>query len=533
MSRPDVSVSWPHLSAMRWTPEQMRSYYACGIWDPRGLDALIADQARARPDRLALADEGIELSWAELAQRACDFGAGLIVAGVAPGAVVAVRMGNSVDHAVIVYGTAAAGAVAFELPPDSTPIQVASSLARTRAVALFADAEPTAAELDALAAPGLFARESAGLRAAGAGAAVELPGQHPDDVAVLVGTSGTTGTPKIVMRTANATLAMARNVVSRTGVGADDVVLIAAPLSGGIGYINGLCTAADRGAALLLPHASDPATLFAFIARHRATALQTVPTILRRMVQSDAAADADLSSLRLIQSGGAYLHADTAAQLEARFDCHVISAYGAVDLGTPSMVDAHADTAQHRHHTVGLGFPESELALLDESGRPVAAGEIGEVVMRGPNTALGYYEDPAATRALFDEEGWGHFGDLGRIDEEGYLRIVGRLKEIVNRGGKKLSIEEIEGHVRGFPGLRDVAVVGYADPDLGERIAAVVVTEPWLELTVDKLAVYLAQRRVPKALWPERVKAVAELPLSPQGKVRRRELREDLERSRV
>lgn len=526
-------MSWPHLSAMRWTEEQMASYYACGIWDPRGLDALIADQARARPDRLALADGSTELRWSELVERARTFGAGLVAAGVRPGAVVAVRMANSVDHAVIVYGIAAAGAVAFELPPDSTPAQVAGSLVRTHAVALLADAEPTVAELEALSAPALVARESAALRAAGAVADVELPGQHPDAVALLAGTSGTTGTPKIVMRTANATLAMARNVVSRTGVDADDVVLIAAPLSGGIGYINGLCTAADRGAALLLPHANDPATLFAFIARHRATALQTVPTILRRMVQSDAAENADVTSLQLIQSGGAYLHAHTAAQLEARFDCHVISAYGAVDLGTPSMVDAHGDTAQHRHDTVGRGFPESELALLDDAGRRVPDGEIGEVVMRGPNTALGYYKDQEATRALFDDAGWGHFGDLGRIDEEGYLRIVGRVKEIINRGGKKLSIDEIEGHVRGFPGLRDVAAVGYADPDLGERIAAIVVTEPWLKLTLGQLAAYLAQRRVPKTLWPERIETVAELPLSPQGKVRRRELRAELERSGV
>jgi non-ribosomal peptide synthetase component E (peptide arylation enzyme) len=150
--------------------------------------------------------------------------------------------------------------------------------------------------------------------------------------------------------------------------------------------------------------------------------------------------------------------------------------------------------------------------------------------MRGPNTALGYFEDAAATAALFDEHGWGHFGDLGRIDADGYLRIVGRLKEIINRGGKKLSIDEIEGHVRGFPGLRDVAAVGYADPDLGERCAVVVVTEPWLKLTVGKLRAYLGQRRVPKALWPERVATIDELPLSPQGKVRRRELREMLER---
>jgi acyl-CoA synthetase (AMP-forming)/AMP-acid ligase II len=521
-------MSWPHLRDMRWTPEQVQSYYASGIWTPRGLDALIAEQARARPDGLAFADESTELTWPALNARIRAVAAGLVEAGVAPGAVVGVRMANSVDHAVIIFAIATAGAVAFELPPDANPGQVALALARTRAVALFADADPTPAEHQALSPPALVARGSAAITGSGPGSAGELPGQHPDDVAILLGTSGTTGTPKIVMRTANATLAMARNVVSRTGVGADDVVLVGAPLSGGIGYINGLCTAADTGATMLVPHGNDPATLLSFIERYRATALQTVPTILRRIAQAPAAESADLSSLRLVQSGGAYLHAHTATLVESRFDCHVISAYGAVDLGTPSMVDAHRDTAEHRHETVGPLFAESEVALLDASGAPVTDGETGEVVMRGPNTALGYFEDPEATRALFDEQGWGHFGDLGRIDADGYLRIVGRLKEIINRGGKKLSIDEIEGHVRGFPGLRDVAAVGYADPDLGERCAVVVVTEPWLTLTVAKLRVYLGQRRVPKALWPERVETIDELPLSPQGKVRRRELREML-----
>jgi acyl-CoA synthetase (AMP-forming)/AMP-acid ligase II len=523
-------MSWPHLRDMRWTPEQVQSYYASGIWDPRGLDALIADQAAARPERLAFADENTELTWSALVDRARALATGLVTAGVEPGSVVAVRMANSVDHAVIVFALAAAGAVAFELPPDSSPAQVTTALGRSRAVALFTDADATGAEREALSAPALVARGSESIAVPDEAAAARLPGQNPDDVAVLVGTSGTTGTPKIVMRTANATLAMARNVISRTGVGPDDVVLVGAPMSGGIGYINGLCTAADTGAAMLVPHANDPATLFSFIERYRATALQTVPTILRRMVQAPQASTADVRSLRLVQSGGAYLHAHTAALIERRFDCHVISAYGAVDLGTPSMVDAHHDTAEHRHETVGPFFPESEVALLDESGAPVPDGETGEVVMRGPNTALGYFEDSAATAALFDEQGWGHFGDLGRVDADGYLRIVGRLKEIINRGGKKLSIDEIEGHVRGFPGLRDVAAVGYADPDLGERCAVVVVTEPWLKLTVTKLRAYLGQRRVPKALWPERVEAVDELPLSAQGKVRRRELCEMLER---
>ena len=148
-----------------------------------------------------------------------------------------------------------------------------------------------------------------------------------------------------------------------------------------------------------------------------------------------------------------------------------------MDVGIPSMVEAYGDTAAHRHKTVGRPFADVDLAIVDECGAAVAEGEVGEVVMRGPSTALGYFDDAEATRVVFDDEGWGHFGDLGRIDEDGYLRIVGRLKEVINRGGKKISVNEVEDHVRAFPGVVDVAAVGYDDPELGERCAVVVVSD--------------------------------------------------------
>jgi non-ribosomal peptide synthetase component E (peptide arylation enzyme) len=232
---------------------------------------------------------------------------------------------------------------------------------------------------------------------------------------------------------------------------------------------------------------------------------------------------ADTTALRVIQSGGAYLHPRTAAAVEERFGCRVVSAYGAVDVGVPAMVAARGDTAAHRHETVGRAFADVELAVVDEAGTPLADGRTGEVVMRGPSTALGYFDDPEATRAVIDDAGWSHFGDLGRIDEDGYLRIVGRLKEVINRGGKKISVNAVEDEVRAFPGVADVAAVGYDDPDLGERCAVVVVAES--VLTLDALRGFLAERGVPKHLWPERIVHVDALPVSPQGKVRRRELR--------
>jgi non-ribosomal peptide synthetase component E (peptide arylation enzyme) len=306
---------------------------------------------------------------------------------------------------------------------------------------------------------------------------------------------------------------------------------MAAPISGGVGYFNGICTLAEHGCTLVVTTSFAPDNLLALIARHRATALQTVPTILIRL---DAAARqhpqrVHADHLRVIQSGGAYLHPQVAAAIEERFGCPVISAYGAVDLGTPSMVAAEGDTAQHRRETVGKAYDSpSRFAIVDEAGTELGPDEVGEVVMRGPNTALGYYEDPEATAALFDTNGWGHFGDLGQVDADGYLRIVGRLKEIINRGGKKISVNEIEDQVRALPGLDDVVALGYPDPELGERCAVVVVAAAPVELA--DLRAHLDARGVPKHMWPELVVQLDALPVSPQGKVRRRELKELVER---
>ena len=479
----------------RWSDEEIASYYASGRWTRHGLYALLAQRAAETPDKLAFEDGVESITYGELASRAES-----LASGFPEGGVIGVQMPNSIDHVVLAFAVDAAAAVLFELPPDATPPQVSEALKRTSAAAHFT------------ALPDLKRSAPFKFRAA-----------DPDAVSLLIGTSGTTGTPKIAMRTGNASLAMARSVLSRTGVGRDDVVLIGAPLSGGVGYINGLCSSAITGCTVILPRSFEVGRQLSLIEEQRVTALFTLPTLIVRML---AAPRVDTSSLRVVQSGGAYLHPQTAAALEEAFGCHVVSAYGAVDVGVPAMVAAFGDSAEHRHQTVGKPFDDVELALLDDAGKPVPDGEVGEVVMRGPSTALGYYGDEDATRQVYDDAGWGHFGDLGRIDSDGYLRIVGRLKEVINRGGKKISVHEIEDHVRAFPGVRDVAAVAYPDPELGERCCAVVVTEAGFALTLDALREFLHARGAAKHTWPERIEHLDELPMSAQGKVRRRELQE-------
>jgi non-ribosomal peptide synthetase component E (peptide arylation enzyme) len=229
----------------------------------------------------------------------------------------------------------------------------------------------------------------------------------------------------------------------------------------------------------------------------------------------------------VIQTGGAFLSAEVARSLERAFGCTVTVVYGAIDVGAPAMV-AIDDPVELRHTTLGRVVDGAELAIADPAGNHLAPGEVGEVVMRGPDLGLGYFADDDATAAVYDAGGWGHMGDLGTVDEDGYLRLVGRVKEIINRGGKKISIAEVEAALAAVPGVRDVAALSYPDPDLGERCAAFVIIEPGVQLDLAGLRKELTALRVAKTLWPERVRSIDAFPVAGSGKVNRDALRERL-----
>jgi non-ribosomal peptide synthetase component E (peptide arylation enzyme) len=513
----ELIPGWPALRAMRWSDEQAADFYATGRWG-EGCDRLLADHAARTPDRLAVTDGAMSLTWGELDRSARGLAASLLSAGLHTGDVALVRMANSTDHVLALYGLAAAGLVAYELPADTSDQHVAEAAQRTRAGALLADTA-IADDLDVA----LVVDSAAALRGfAASEAAVRLPGQDPDAVSTLIGTSGTTGSPKIVMRTANGSLAMARSVIERSGLSGSDVLLTAAPLQGGVGWINAIGSVLLTGCTLVIPHGLDPETLLGLIERHRVTRIATLPTIANRMLGSAAFRPETVQTVEVLQTGGAFLAPDHARALERAFGCRTIVVYGAIDVGAPTMVSTD-DADELRHTTLGRVCHGAELAVLGPGGEHLDAGETGELAMRGPDTALGYFDDDEATAMVYDADGWGRMGDLGALDADGYLRLTGRVKEIINRGGKKISIAEVEGAVAAVEGVRDVAAVGYPDPDLGERCAVFLVGDPGLGL--DLLRERLTQRQVPKTIWPERVELIDALPVAVSGKVDRAALR--------
>lgn len=531
MSLGDRMPGWPALRSMRWSDEQARSYYDEGFWEPLGLVDHFARHAERTPDKLAFGDGATEVTFAELRDRATSLGGSLLDAGLEPGDIVLVRLHNGVDYVVALIGLAAAGLVAYHVAADTNSPGLVAGIRRTEARAAIVEGPLSAAEREPLAAPALVITTAAH----GDGTVpfadllgsprTDLPPQDPDAVANLIPTSGTTGTPKLVMRSVNCSLAMARALTERGMLSSEDTLLIGAPLSGGVGFFNGIGVGALTGCTTIVAPDLKPDSMLALAARTGATRIATLPTVVTRMATAEALAEVDLTALRGVQTGGAFMRPEMGEKIERELGCRLTIILGSVDVGSVTMTSFEEDDPDRRFGTVGRLLSGAEGAIVDPAGNHLPAGEVGEIVMRGPDTAFGYFDDPEATAQVFDADGWGHFGDLGVFDEAGYARIVGRLKEIINRGGRKISVLEVETAVGEWDAVRDVAAVGYPDDDLGERCAVFVVTQDGGEVDLAGLRAHLEAHGTDKWMWPERIVCVDALPVSPSGKVRRDELR--------
>jgi non-ribosomal peptide synthetase component E (peptide arylation enzyme) len=531
MSLGDRMPGWPALRSMRWSEEQARSYYADGYWEPLGMLDHFARHAERTPDKVAFGDGATELTFAELRDRATSLAGGLLDAGLEPGDIVLVRLHNSVEYVVALIGLAAAGLVAYHVAADTSSPGLISGIRRTEARAAIVEQPLTAAEREPLTSPGLVITTEvdgegtlplADLLAA---PRADLAPQDPDAVANLIPTSGTTGTPKLVMRSVNCSLAMARALCERGMLSSQDTLLIGAPLSGGVGFFNGIGVGALTGCTTIVAPDLKAESMLTLASRTGATRIATLPTVVTRMATAEALGEIDLSALRGVQTGGAFMRPEMGERIERDLGCRLTIIFGSVDVGSVAMTSFEEPDPDRRFGTLGKLLSGAEGAIVDPEGNLLPAGEVGEIVMRGPDTAFGYFDDPEATAQVFDAAGWGHFGDLAVFDEQGYARIVGRLKEIINRGGRKISVLEVETAVGEWDVVRDVAAVGYPDDDLGERCAVFVVTREGEEVDLAQLRAHLQSHGTDKWMWPERIVCVDALPVSQSGKVKRDELR--------
>jgi len=342
-----------------------------------------------------------------------------------------------------------------------------------------------------------------------------------NEVGFLVTTTGTTGMPKIIEhRIAAREIWTAKAHIRNWKLGPEDVVIALAPISGAAGGTPAYVTAPIAGAKIVLDYeARGDESILGFMEQEKATVIALVPTQLARLVRLPLD-KYDLSSLRFIKTAGGYLPPPLAQEAEEKFKCPILGTFGSQDQGSVSGVPLSA-SEEERYTTVGKVHPGVELKILDDEGKEVKEpGEAGTIWFRGPGNAIGYYRDIKKTLSeAFDKDGWATTGDLVTLTEEGYLKIVGRKKDIIIRGGQNIYPKEIEDYLIAHPKVSEAAVVPMPDPEMGERACAYVTLKKGEEFTFEEMFNYLKSKKMAMFKLPERLEIIGEMPLAGGSKI--------------
>ncbi len=488
-------------------------------------DALFAT---GRADALALEGQDVAWTYGDLADEAARLHAALMRLGVAPGDRVAVQVEKSPRALALYLACLRAGAVYLPLNPAYTDAELAYFVD---------DADPSLVVCDPLRERGVRALAPraavVSLDAGGGGeladraAAASSPGPAVDraleDLAAICYTSGTTGRSKGAMLTQRALLSNAQALKALWRFTADDRLIHALPTYHVHGLFVASHTALLAGASMIFQARFEPEAVLASLAD--ATVLMGVPTFYSRLLAAPGLTREACAGMRLFVSGSAPLLAQTHAAFAARTGHAILERYGMTETG---MNASNPYDGARRPGTVGLALPDVDLRIVDPAnGDRVAPGEVGVIEVRGPNVCAGYWRNPDKTAEAFRPDGYFVTGDLGRLDADGYLVIVGRDKDLIITGGLNVYPKEVETEIDALEGVEESAVIGLPHADFGEAVTAVVVLKAEGALDADAILARLATR-LARFKQPKRVLFAEDLPRNAMGKVEKARLRRDL-----
>ncbi|MBV8536408.1 MAG: AMP-binding protein [Alphaproteobacteria bacterium] len=347
----------------------------------------------------------------------------------------------------------------------------------------------------------------------------------PTDPCIFQLSGGTTGIPKLIPRTHNDYAYNSKTAAKVCGVNGDSTLLLMLPIAHNLPLAcPGIQGFMFNGGKVVLSASTRPEDVFPLIAKHRVTHIKVVPALLIRLINSPAVTQHDTSSVRYIQSGGQRLQPEVRLRTKELIpSCFVQENFGMSE-GMLYFVRID-DPEDVRLETVGRPIsPDDEVRLIDDDGNEVPFGDVGEMCARGPYTLRGYYGAPEHNAKVFTPDGFYCSGDLMRQHPSGNYMVEGRKKDLINRGGEKISAEEIENLILQHPGVQNVACVAMPDPDMGERMCACVILKPGQSLTLDALVEFLKGKEIAKFKLPERLESVSDFPLSTFGKVSKKAL---------
>lgn len=529
-----------------WPDEFARRYRERGYWEGITLDEMLRRSARRDPDKVAIVDGRRSATYAQLVDGVERLAANLAGLGLEPRERVIFQLGNSVEFVYAFFALMRVGAipvmalpahrlaevgrfaahveaVAYLIPEGGKGFdyralaqQVAAGVPSLRLVVGAGDGDGEVVGLDRLLSERASGQSPARLRAA--------PACDPGDVALMMLSGGTTGLPKLIPRTHDDYVYNCKQSGAVAGFGPDTVYLALLPMAHGYTLASpGILAVLAHGGRVVVAPDVRPETAFPLIEKERVTVVCGGVPVAVNWLASDWPERCDLSSLRVYMNGGAKLLPELRRQIEARLGCVYVESYGTGEgLLNQTRLD---DPDEIRFNSSGRPVSEAdEIKVIDDAGNEVADGCVGELVARGPYTFRGYYKAPEATAAAFTADGFYRMGDAVR-KVDGYLYLEGRIKDLINRGGEKVSSEEVENHLIAHPAVQNVCVVAMPDPVYGERACAFVIARPGATLGFEAMKAFLTGRGIARFKLPERLELVESFPLSPAGKILRRELR--------
>jgi acyl-CoA synthetase (AMP-forming)/AMP-acid ligase II len=540
------------LSDLVTSPERAAAYEAAGYWQGVTLRERMADHARATPDGIAVVDrEGTRRrSFGELDIDAGELASCLRDRGVGTGSVVSIQMPNCYEAVVMAVATQMLGGVINPLlttyrshelqhvydaarpvihfsPVSLGTVDFRTVVGDAGSLASWQPAHvPVGLENDSLAFGDWFKDVIP----------IDLVEDRDDHdveplepgrrVSEVIFTSGTEAIPKAVMHTEDTANFSVRTAYTGLGLDADDVVWMPSPIGHSTGFNYGVRFALYHGLKLVLQDAWSAEGAFALVEAEKCTYTLAATTFLHDLVHYAEANDLRLPGFRSFGCGGAPVP-DALVRAAGGRGITVLRLYGATEFLVATW-NRSESTAEQREHTDGLPLDGVEVSIRDEHGADCPAGQSGEVYVRGPNTCVGFFADPDRTAAAFDGDGWCRSGDLGVVDDDHYLALVGRKKDMVIRGGLNIAPREIEEALIEFPEVWQAAVVGLPDSRLGERTCGCLVLRPGQSLDLATVAERLQAQGFAKYKLPEVLEIFDTFPMTPSGKIQKNELKRQI-----
>ncbi|MGC1211135.1 MAG: (2,3-dihydroxybenzoyl)adenylate synthase [Micromonospora sp.] len=545
----DTTVTTTRSGVVPWPEDVAAGYVAKGYWEGRSLGTQLAETARRTPDAISLVDGDVRMTFRELLARADGAADRMRALGIRPDDRVVVQLPNCWEHVLVTVACLRLGAIPVWALPQHRHHELAGVMTHAEARAIVvpdrykgydhqamaheivaavpsaehvlvagADIRPGSVDLHALCAPAENPDQVA--------AALDAAAPGGDAVATLLLSGGTTGLPKLIARTGNDLTYMMKRAAEVCRFGPDTRYLAVLPL--GHGFPNtgpGVLGTLLVGGRVVVAASPAPEVAFAAIEREGVTATSVVPAIVQRWLEHrDQTPEADLSSLRLVQVGAARLPDALARQIRPKLGCTLQQVFGMGEgLLCLTRLD---DPAEVVHGTQGRPIsPDDEILIVDADGEPVPAGEPGVLLTRGPYTPRGYYRAPELNARAFVGDGWYCTGDVVRRTADGSLIVVGREKDVINRGGEKITAEEIETFAGKVGGVSQAAAVAMPDAQLGEAVCLFVVPATGRRVELTDVREVLLDAGLARFKLPERLVTVDALPMTGVGKVDKKALR--------